>query len=93
MKNVGSNLYRERALNQLLGQTYFVRSETLDRGPPVKSVLPRNVSELEPSPSLPPLPPSTESHSKLAKLWSPRARFKLVLVIGDQDFICLTNSV
>ena len=65
-------------------KTYFVRSEALDRGPPVKSILPRNVSELDlPPPCLPPL--STESHSKLAKLWSPRARLMLVLVIADQN--------
>ena len=77
--------YTQRS-DQVLGQTYFVRSEALDCGPPVKSVLPRNVSELYPllPPSLPPSP-STESHSKLAKLWSPRARFMLVLVIGDQN--------
>ena len=64
-------------------KTYFVRSEALDRSPPVKSILPRNVSELDLPSSLP--LPSTESHSKLAKLWSPRARLMLVLVIADQN--------
>ena len=35
-------------------KTYFVRSEALDRSPPVKSILPRKVSELDLPSSLSP---------------------------------------